>query len=132
MSIKNGIQAQMQAAISQWEDVTVASHRFGGIEFRLGKVEIGHVHRDGLVDIPFTRAIREALVAERLAEPHHILPDTGWISFWVGRTGSVEQAIDLMRLSYLQKRSRREPAAAAKAETLPFSQDVLAAAFPVR
>ncbi|MAU09792.1 MAG: hypothetical protein CL607_08230 [Anaerolineaceae bacterium] len=122
----------MQAAISQWEDVTVVSHRFGGIEFRLGKVEIGHVHRDGLVDIPFTRAIREVVVAEMLAEPHHILPDTGWISFWVGRTGRVEQAIDLMRLSYLQKRSRREPAAAAKAETLPFSQDVLAAAFPVR
>lgn len=123
----------LQAAISQWDDVVVAEHRFGGVEFQLNNVEIGHVHDSGLVDIPFTRTIREALVQSGLAELHHILPETGWISYYVGRTGSVEGAIDLMRLSYLQKRSRRDKNAAAEAiETLPFEEAVLNAAFPKR
>ncbi|MBZ0298998.1 MAG: DUF5519 family protein [Anaerolineae bacterium] len=101
------------ATVRGWDGVTVAPHRFGGQEFKLDQVEIGHVHTGGLVDIPFTRAIREQLVAENRAQPHHILPDTGWISFTMRAPADVEAVLDLLRLSYLQKRlarSRRDAA----------------------
>ena len=95
--------------VAAWDDVNQQPHRFGGIEFNLGKIEIGHVHLGGgLVDIPFTRRIREALVKTGAAEHHHLLPETGWISFWLGRTGSADDAIRLYRLSYLHKRARRD------------------------
>jgi hypothetical protein len=49
---------------------------------------------------------------EDRALPHHILPESGWISFYLRAEGDVERALWLLRLSYLQKRmarSRREP-----------------------
>ena len=49
-------------AVTEWEGITVEPHRFGGREFRIGKMEIGHIHNHGLVDVPFTRRIREQLV----------------------------------------------------------------------
>jgi hypothetical protein len=66
-----------------WEKVTVAPHRFGGIELRLGKRELGHVHGDTLVDIPFPRRVRDEIIAAGEAEPHHILPESGWVSVFL-------------------------------------------------
>lgn len=39
-------------AVSTWEGVTIAPHRFGGIEFRVDNREIGHLHGDYQADIP--------------------------------------------------------------------------------
>lgn len=94
-------------AVMAWDGVTVNPHRFGGREFNLGKVEIGHIHGNSMVDIPFTRKIRAALVTDDEADEHHILPESGWISFYLRRDADVEQGIKLLRLSYLQKRMRR-------------------------
>ena len=96
--------------VSSWEGVKSASHRFGGTEFIIGNVEIGHVHSGGLVDIPYTKKIRDALLADNQAQPHHILHESGWTSFYVRGDADVEQAIRLFRLSYLHKRYRRDRA----------------------
>jgi hypothetical protein len=97
-------------AVSAWEDVPAQPHRFGGVEFMLGKVEIGHIHvSSGLVDIPFTRRTREALVSTGDAELHHVLPESGWISYWMQNAADVDHAVKLYRLSYLHKRYRRDP-----------------------
>jgi hypothetical protein len=80
--------------------VTAAPHRYGGTEFRLGRREIGHIHRDSLVDIPFPRAVRDALVAQGDAEPHHILPHSGWVSIFLRSDADVERAIRLLRHSF--------------------------------
>ena len=109
--IRNDVDAVVNH-VSEWDGITVEPHQFGGREFKLDNIEVGHIHNGGLVDIPFTRAIREQLVAEQRAEPHHILPESGWISFYMRRDGDVERALWLLRLSYLQKRinrSRKSP-----------------------
>ena len=113
--------------VSAWDGIETQPHRFGGVEFNLGKVEVGHIHLEaGLVDIPFTRRTREALVADGEAEPHHILPESGWISFWMQGNEDVEQALRLYRLSYLQKRFRRDHAIPqAELDDLQFSATVL-------
>ena len=83
-----------------WAGVTVQPHRFGGTEYRFGAREIGHTHGDHLLDIPFPKRVRNELIAAGLAEPHHILPNSGWISFYIKRTDQVESAIALLRRSY--------------------------------
>lgn len=98
---------QVVSGVTAWDGVSISPHRFGGTEFNLGKVEIGHIHRNGMVDIPFTRAIRAQLLIEDRAEPHHLLPETGWISFYIHTAADVEQALWLLRLSYLHKAKRR-------------------------
>ncbi len=104
-----GAGRRITEAVSQWEGITHAPHRFGGVEFLLGRREIGHVHGDSLVDIPFPVAVRRELVAAGKAEPHHILPESGWISFYLRAPEDVARAIDLLRQSYdlaVQQRSR--------------------------
>ena len=88
------------AAMSELAGVTSAPHRFGGTEYRLGRRDIGHVHGDHLMDIPFTVKIREELVAAGKAERHHILPETGWVTVFLRQPADVERAIELLKFSY--------------------------------
>lgn len=99
MSIK-GAQERITKTVTSWEDVTVHSHRFGGVEYVIGKREIGHIHGDHLVDIPFPKKVRDEIVAAGRAEPHHILPETGWISFYLREEEDVERAIAVLRESF--------------------------------
>jgi luciferase-like monooxygenase len=95
---------RLAAEVSSWNGVTVHPHRFGGVEFRVGRRELGHVHRNGLVDLPFPVRVRERLVAEGTAEPHHVLPDSGWVSVRMRSEADVSRAIELFRMNY-QRRS---------------------------
>ena len=97
---------KIATAMQALPGVTPSPHRFGGTEYRLDRREIGHIHGDSLVDIPFTKKIREELVAARRAERHHILPDSGWVSVFLREPGDVDRAIELLRYSYEQARPR--------------------------
>jgi hypothetical protein len=106
---------QIAAQVAVWDGVTSAPHRFGGTEFLLEGREIGHVHDFGLADIVFSRPLRDQLVAEDQALPHHIYPDSGFISFYVKREPDVEHALWLFKLALLRhwtvlkRRSERHP-----------------------
>lgn len=99
MSVK-GAQVRISEAVTSWPGVTVQPHRFGGVEYVIGRREVGHIHGDQLVDIPFPKKVRDEIVAAGRAQPHHILPETGWISFYLQQEPDVEQAIVLLRESY--------------------------------
>ncbi len=120
---------QIIQAVSAWEGIETFLHRFGGIEFRVGKLEVGHLHMgSGLVDIPFPRRVSAVLVAADEAERHHILPDSGWITHRTRGEGDAEQSIRLCRLSYLHKRYYRSPDSTAfrqAAAELGFSDAVI-------
>lgn len=88
--------------ISSWPGVSVGPHRFGGKEFCFGHAEIGHIHPGGILDIPMPRAIHNALLSEGLAEEHHWVPDSGWITFRIKCERDLKQALWLARLSYLR------------------------------
>jgi hypothetical protein len=98
----------IQDRLLAWPGVTQHPHRFGGVEFRLGKRELGHIHGDHLVDIPFPRAVRDEVVGSGLAEPHHILPESGWISRYLRQPGDVDTASALFRRSYELAVAQRE------------------------
>ena len=92
---------QIREEVLSWEGVTEAEHEFGGVEFRLGKRELGHLHDDlELADLPFPVRVREELVREGRARPHHIFPRTGWVSYPIPDEAVVSGEIALFRLSY--------------------------------
>lgn len=93
---------KLEDEISAWPNVSVHQHRFGGREFLRGSAEVGHVHVGGVVDIPFPRSVRDALLAEGLAEEHLWVPNSGWITFCVRSEDDLKHALWLMRLSYLR------------------------------
>lgn len=110
------IGARIEREVSSWAGVTVEPHRFGGIEFRLGRRELGHLHGDRLADLPFTRKLRDMLVETGRALPHHVLPDTGWVSKPITGDEDADEVVELFRLSYERARIAREVAAARSAE----------------
>jgi Family of unknown function (DUF5519) len=86
--------------VLSWDGVTAHEHRFGGVEFRLGKRELGHLHGDRLADLPFPRRVRDELVAAGRARPHHVLPESGWVSRPIAGPEDVDEVVALFRLSY--------------------------------
>jgi hypothetical protein len=94
--------------VGSWDGVTFRSHRYGGVEFRLGRVELGHIHGDHLADLPFPKAMRDELLSAGRAEAHHVLPDTGWVSRRIGSDADVEDVIGLFRLNYERVAGRRK------------------------
>ena len=94
------ISQQIEREVASWSGVVVKPHRFGGIEFLVGRREIGHLHGSRLADIPFPVAIRKQLVTEGKADLHHVLPSSGWISYHIRDEADVPAVIDLFRLSY--------------------------------
>jgi hypothetical protein len=93
---------RLEEEVSAWPQVSVHQHRFGGREFRFRSAEVGHIHVGGVLDIPFPRPVRDALLAEGLAEEHHWVRNSGWISFHVRTEEDFKHAIWLLQLSYLR------------------------------
>lgn len=111
-----GARDRITTVVLGWNGVTAHPHRFGGTEYRLGRRELGHIHGDYLLDIPFPKRVRDELVAAGLAEPHHVLPETGWVSFYLREPADVERAIALLRRSFelaveQQNKRSRQPVA---------------------
>lgn len=86
--------------MAQWQGLSVQPHRFGGIEWVLGKREIGHIHGDVVVDAPLPKRVRDELIVSGEAEAHHVLPESGWVSIWLRRSTDVARALRVLRRSY--------------------------------
>ena len=100
------------AAVGSWSGIEAHPRRFGGTEYRFRGREIGHVHGDALVDLPFPVRLRDELITAGRAEPHHILPETGWVSRHLRLPEDVEAAIALFRLQYERLAAEAAPPAA--------------------
>lgn len=85
--------------VGKWKGVTVHEHRFGGVEFRLGRRELGHLH-PRFADLPFPPRIRDDLIAAGWARPHHVLPDSGWVTAPMRTDSEIAGVIELFRQNY--------------------------------
>jgi hypothetical protein len=96
--------------VASWVGVRVREHRYGGIEFRVGRRELGHLHAF-IADLPFPRRIRDELVASGSATPHHVLPDSGWITIPMRTVADVKGVIELFQWNYQRARAADAPPA---------------------
>ncbi len=102
--------ARLTALVSDWPGLETAPHRFGGVEFRVDRREIGHIHHGGMLDLPFPVRVRRELVAAGRAEAHHMLPNTGWVTFRIRTEHELPAAVELLRLNYNRLRGARTTA----------------------
>jgi hypothetical protein len=96
----DSIEQQIVREVTGWPGVTTATHRFGGIELRVGHRELGHLHGSRVADLPFPVRVREELVATGKAEPHHVLPQSGWVSYYIRDRSDIANVVALFRLNY--------------------------------
>ncbi len=88
--------------ILQLPDVTEASHRMGGTEFKVHGIEFMHSHGPRHLDILLSKEDQEAALkdgkAERhRAEYHH---KAGWVTHRIGSENDAESAKEVIKLAY--------------------------------
>jgi hypothetical protein len=83
-----------------WAGVSVHDHRFGGLEFRVNGREMGHMHGDELADMPFPKDLGKKLLSQGKVSPHHFIPQSGWITYYIDGPADVPGLIELFRMQY--------------------------------
>jgi hypothetical protein len=93
--------AALEALITEvgsWSGVRWQLHRFGGIEWRIGRYEIGHLHGNGVLDVRLpTRAAARQAQAAGLACEHHTHPGSAWVSRTVRSRTDLPAALALLQ-----------------------------------
>ena len=102
-----GIKERIEREILGWPGVEERPHRFSGVEFRVNGHEIGHLHGDRLADLPFPVKVRKELVASGKAREHHVLPQTGWVSYPIRGEDDVAGALELFGRNYERLTARK-------------------------
>src|SRR3712207_8734152 len=49
---------------------------------------------------PYTTLFRSALVKDGKALPHHVLPNSGWVTFLINEEADIKLLINLFRMQY--------------------------------
>lgn len=91
---------RIAAEVSGWPGVTTGPGRFGAVTYLYGTREIGHVHGNSHADLPFPTRLRNEIVAGGRAQPHHFLPESGWVTAPLYGEGAVERALELFQMNY--------------------------------
>jgi hypothetical protein len=92
--------------VLKWSGVTTEPNQFGGIEFLVNKKEMGHLHGERLADLPFSVEVRKELVTSGRALPHHIYPESGWVSCWIRNSNDIPAVVKLFEMQYERLRSK--------------------------
>jgi len=100
---------KVKTELVSWLGVTSQAHRFGGVEFRINGREMGHMHGGRFADLPFPMTIRNELVKDERALPHHVLPNSGWVTFLIKEEVDITQLINLFRIQYERLNGSRNP-----------------------
>jgi hypothetical protein len=109
--MRGDIVEAIKREILSWPNVTSQPQSFGGIDFRVGGKELGHLHGENMVDLPLrpnvflNRKLREAAKqsqekTQRPLPPHDAYPESNWINYWIRGEGDVPKVIELFRLQY--------------------------------
>ena len=96
----------IEQVVLSWEGTSVRNHKFGGLQFDVNSKEMGHIHGNGLLDVLFSREIKNKLMQEGRVQDHHVFKNSGWISFLILNEEEKKYAIRILRESYLLKLHR--------------------------
>lgn len=117
-------------AIDDLDDVEVHPVRGRSLGFFVGERELGHVHRQGHVDVAFPPEVRDALVAEGHAEHHRTHHDSAWVTHTLHTSEDVEAAVWLLHLAHafarLARHGRDHDAAEKELDALKLSESLRA------
>ena len=109
--------ASIERELLGWPEVSKHSEKGGPgkggfwvppfTSFRFGRKEIGHIHDTGVADLPFPRAIHDALIAEGRAKSHGA-GFAGVVSYQVRGPEDVPGLVELFRMNYDRARTAAE------------------------
>lgn len=98
----------IETEVSAWQNIRISIHKYGGLQFNCGSLELGHIHSNGLLDMLLSRKEKLRLMAEdgRILN-HHIFKGTGWISLYIKSEDDAAFALQLLKMAYDNKMADR-------------------------
>ncbi|PZS03359.1 MAG: MFS transporter [Chloroflexi bacterium] len=105
--IPEGIAARIAATVESWEGASSHLHSFGDVELRAGERELGYLHGDTLADLLLPANDHDEAIASGLAHPHHLLPESNWVSVHMYDPDQIRDVVALLRSAY--ERAMRLP-----------------------
>jgi hypothetical protein len=89
--------AALESEALALQGVRLKPHKYGGIEFiNASGDELGHLHGHGLLDVPVGVQAARTLAPHGGVRPHHVLPNSKWISFQLESKADVPFALALL------------------------------------
>ena len=82
-------------------DVKTKYHRYGGLEFTIKHAEICHLHGDGLLDVLLNHQKAKELIENTEATQHHVIKNSGWISYQICKTSDLKEVIGIINQAIL-------------------------------
>jgi MFS family permease len=100
--MRGDIVEAIKREILSWPNVTSQPQSFGGVDFRVGGKELGHLHGENMVDLPLLiEAPKQSQEkTQRSLPPHDAYPESNWINYWIRGEDDVPKVIELFRLKY--------------------------------
>jgi hypothetical protein len=93
--------ARVTSELLGWPGVARSRHRLGGRQFNCRGVELGHIHSNGVVDLRLTRREHDEVLGQKRAEPHHVVPEGTWVTYYLGRDADeIRQVSELFRIPF--------------------------------
>jgi luciferase-like monooxygenase len=105
---RNKLFEDLKAWIRQLPDLTEATHRFGGIEFKIEGLEFMHHHGPSFLDIHLPETDQAKALEDGKAIPHRFAPQAGWVSFRIEKADDLGPAKELIRLAYENAKTNME------------------------
>lgn len=95
----DNVNSEVERMVLGWKGVTAEPGRFGALVFRYGKREIGHVHRDGIADLPVTGEMRREVLDAGRARPHRA-GSKGYVSYPIENREDVLAVLEILGANY--------------------------------
>ena len=99
----------IEAEVLSWRGAGVGLHKYGGVQFNYNGRELGHIHGNGLLDMRFSRHVKNELLAENRVTDHHVFVNSGWISFYIRNKEDAEYAAQLLKMAYNRRNAISNP-----------------------
>ena len=96
----------IEREVKSWPGVTTGDTGRGGLQFKYGRVELGHLHGSSFADLPFPKKVRDELIAQGQASVHPPLPESGWVRRRMDSPGDTDTVIELFRMNYNRAKER--------------------------
>ena len=81
-------------------DIKSKYHKYGGLEFQINGKEVCHIHGDGLTDVSLNKEYAEKLIRTTRAEEHHVIKNSGWISYQITSKTITSELIQIIQQAY--------------------------------
>jgi MFS family permease len=114
--MRGSIVEAIKREILNWPNVTSQPQSFGGVDFRVGGKELGHLHGENMADLPLPpnvflgssntenkldRVLKQwDEKAQGSLPPHDTYPESKWTNYWIKGEEDVPRVVALFRLQY--------------------------------